>query len=70
MQGNRRTAIGLFHLGDGKLALAVGFPQHSLGFGRIGPAAEHRHLVGHNKGRIKTHPELTNKVGVFLLVAR
>ena len=69
MQDDLGTAIFPIDLLNGKLAVALGLPMHTLFCGCTGTAGKHIHLISHDKRRVETDTELTDQLAVLFLVA-
>ena len=69
VQHDAGAALCLVDRGDLEIAFAGAGPVHALAGGQAGATAEHVHAVGHDEGAVKAHAELSDQVGVLLLVA-
>ncbi|HKN57955.1 MAG TPA: hypothetical protein VJV97_03830 [Gemmatimonadaceae bacterium] len=69
VQGDLGTATRLFHHLDGELTAAIRLPAHALLRGLTGTPGQHRNLVGDDERRIEAHAELSDQVGILLLVS-
>src|SRR5690554_1325293 len=70
VQNNLGSALLAGHRLDGELAIALGFPVHTLFCRCAGTAGEYVDFVGNNKGGVKAHTKLADQLAVFLLVTR
>ncbi len=72
VQGDLGAAARLFNLfhgvGAGLIARHRALPLHALARGQPRTAGQHGDAIGDQEGGIKAHPELTDEVGVLLLV--
>ncbi len=69
MQGDLGAARRLVHHLQSEFAAAVGLPAHPLARLLAGAPGQHGDAVGDDEGGVETDAELTDQVGVLLLVA-
>ena len=69
MQRNAGATLGALDLLDFKVTRATADPAHTFRCWQPCTARLHGDLVGHDKARVETHAELTNQLGIALLVA-
>ena len=69
MEGDNGSALALFGTADGIFRLAAGLPQHGVRGIGTGLAGQHFDFSGNNEGGIEADAELTDQLGILLLVA-